>query len=222
MNQIKLDLGKKKVLDLKKELNISDVKAQVVLALDFSGSMGHLYRDGTVQSVLERLLPIALGFDDNGAIDFYLFEDGYVKVGEINTNNIDGMAERVMKQYSMGGTNYSPVINGIVRDFGTRLPADLPTYVIMISDGDNGDHGATKTSLIKASEQPIFFQTVGIGNTSFSFLEKMDTMSGRKVDNAGFFKIRDINQVSDDELYKLLLTEFPSFLAEVKKLGMLK
>lgn len=70
-----LDLRKQLVLDLKKEKGI-DGKAQVVVAMDYSGSMSQLYRNGAVQLLVERLFPLALGFDDNGTLDFYLFDGG--------------------------------------------------------------------------------------------------------------------------------------------------
>lgn len=222
MNQVKLDLGKKKVLDLKKELNISDVKAQVVLALDFSGSMEHLYRNGQVQQTLERLLPIALGFDDNESIDFYLFHNDSIKVGEVNRDNIDTIIETVRRKYHMGGTNYAPVINEIVKDFKGNKPLDYPVYVIFITDGETDNKDGVERAIKNASEHGIFFQFVGIGNESFSFLRKLDTMSGRQNDNANFFQTPDLSKVSDDELYKLLLTEFPSFIVSAKGLGMIK
>ena len=71
------------------------------------------------------------------------------------------------------------------------------------------------------SKEPIFWQFVGLGNDSFDFLEKLDDMSGRYVDNADFFKIRNINKVSDKELYNQLLNEYPEWLKLVKSKGML-
>ena len=47
-------------------------------------------------------------------------------------------------------------------------------------------------------------------------------MEGRRVDNAGFFAIDDYNAVSDEALYDRLLKEFPSWLAEVRRLGILR
>ena len=49
--------------------NLLNTKARVAVALDFSGSMSRLYKDGSVQAVIERLLPIAVQFDDNGEMD---------------------------------------------------------------------------------------------------------------------------------------------------------
>lgn len=108
----------------------------------------------------------------------------------------------------------------MVKKFG--LPADLPTYVIFITDGDNGDHAEAERAVREASAAPIFFQFVGIGRESFPFLSKMDTMSGRVIDNANFFSVSNLGQKSDDELYKLLLTEFPSYVKEARTKGLIK
>lgn len=62
------------------------------------------------------------------------------------------------------------------------------------------------------SKTPIFIQFVGIGNERFRFLEKLDDLDGRYVDNANFFSISDINKIQDHELYSLLLKEYPQWL----------
>lgn len=57
---LSLSLSKKKV---------ANVKAQVGVALDISGSMLHLYTSEVMQEYINRILPVALKFDDNGVID---------------------------------------------------------------------------------------------------------------------------------------------------------
>lgn len=74
MTQQLLDLRKQQIVDLKKARGIT-TKAQVVVAMDYSGSMQYEYRDGTVQRLTEKLFPLALEFDDNGELDFYLFDN---------------------------------------------------------------------------------------------------------------------------------------------------
>ncbi|SIC26393.1 Uncharacterised protein [Mycobacteroides abscessus subsp. abscessus] len=53
-------------------------------------------------------------------------------------------------------------------------------------------------------------------------LEKLDTMEGRYIDNANFYHFKDIEQVSDEELYDHLLDEFPSWIKEAREKGVLK
>ena len=58
----------KTVVDLshKSGVDLGATSAKVVVVLDFSGSMSTLYRNGTVQKTINRLVPLGLTFDDNG------------------------------------------------------------------------------------------------------------------------------------------------------------
>ncbi len=232
----KLDLRKAIVLNLKKNIGLENQKAQVVLALDYSGSMGHLYSNGSVQRLVERILPLGLGFDDNGEVDFYLFESGQRKLPEnITLKNIEGYIDKkIMGKYQMGGTEYAPVINAIVKEFGNNSskgflgmskkqePMEYPVYVIFITDGANSDKTDAEKAVIEASKHGIFFQFVGIGGAQFPFLEKLDNLSGRNIDNANFFKVENLENQTDEQLYGQLLTEFPSFIKEARTKTMIK
>lgn len=233
-----INLRKQQVINLKKEIGIGGVKAQVVLALDFSGSMSTLYSNGTVQETLERVLPIGLAFDDNQEVDFYLFHDTYIKVDpSITMATIAGLAAKIDRKYSKGGTNYAPVINKIIQEYrpitaevkagGLRgmlggketkvEAAKYPVYVIMITDGANFDKEATKAAIIEASKLNIFIHFVGIGpdKGEFKFLEKLDsTLIGKALDNVSFMYIEDLNKISDDQLYRGFMKEFPNWFKQ--------
>lgn len=231
---VKLNLNKEEslvALDLRKEEvnllclekpELSNLKSRVALVLDYSGSMGPLYRNGTVQSVVERILPIAMQFDDNAELDLWIFENGYKRLGAITKENFYGYVKNeIMAKYRMGGTNYAPVMQDVAKKYINEEPASLPNYVIYITDGDNSDKTATTNFMKEVSKEPIFWQFVGVGNDSFAFLEKLDDMGGRYVDNADFFRIKDINKISDKELYNNLLNEYPEWLKLVKSKGMI-
>ena len=49
------------------------VRARVAVILDYSGSFCFEYQSGVIQEVVERLLPIGLKFDDDKAIDMFIF-----------------------------------------------------------------------------------------------------------------------------------------------------
>lgn len=234
-----LDLRKEKVLDLKKKKGLQGQKAAVILVLDYSYSMQPLYNNGKVQELVERILPLGLAFDDNGEVDFYLFHSGSIKVPEnITMENVFGyINKRVIGKYEMGGTNYAPVINNVIdqffprsggRFFGLGKPKrkegtiEDPVYVIFITDGENGDENATEDAIRQASKHGIFFQFIGIGDQQFYFLQKLDDLRGRNIDNANFFTVPDLARKSDDELYELMLNEFPSFITEARQLKLIK
>lgn len=103
----------------------------------------------------------------------------------------------------------------------SSLSKDIPTFVFFITDGDNFDQNQTESFIKAVSKYPIFWQFVGIGRERFSFLSRLDDLPGRYIDNANFFKIDDLSSIADEQLYEKLLNEFPSWLKEVKRKGML-
>lgn len=227
----KIDERKGIVLNLKKEKGIENQKAQVALCMDISGSMSSLYRSGYVQQVIERLVPVALQFDDNGELDLYMFSDNCKKhKNNVTLTNLDGFVQNeILTNYSFGGTEYAPPINLIRKEvessgksflgFGGNKPKKLkyPVYVIFITDGENADKNYAEEAIREASKHGIFFQFVGIGSAAFPFLEKLDNLSGRFIDNANFFKVPDLNRMSDSDLYSKLLNEFPSWITLAKQ-----
>ena len=97
----------------------------------------------------------------------------------------------------------------------------IPTLVLFFTDGDcnYNDRQNTEHALIKASKYPVFFQFIGIEDGS-EFLEELDEMDGRLVDNANYFKMPSLEHpISDKELYQLLLKEFPSYITKIKQLN---
>jgi hypothetical protein len=72
-------------------------------------------------------------------------------------------------------------------------------------------------SLIKKD----FFNKFSTSSTGFNFLEKVDNLEGRVIDNADFFQIYKINEMNDIDLYKGLLQELPEWIISVKSLGLI-
>ena len=97
-------------------------------------------------------------------------------------------------------------------------PVKDPVYVVFITDGENSisDNQYAKNEIVEASKQPIFFQFIGIGNSEFQFLNDLDNMSGRFIDNANFFQCNDIGNMTDYELYEKLMNEYPQWISEAK------
>lgn len=237
MDLTKIDLRKEKVINLKKEAGIVADKAQVVLVLDRSGSMKHLYTNGTVQDTVERILPLGLAFDDNGEVDTYIFGSNYSKINSpITRQNLEGYVNtEINNKHSYDGdTKYAPVLNAIKDEFkpkksgglfgfgGKDEPMEYPVYIIFITDGENSDKDRSEKVIREMSQQGFFIQFIGIGRESFSFLSKLDDLDGRLIDNANFFKVQDINSMSDDTLYKGIMAEYPGWSKQARSMGLIK
>jgi hypothetical protein len=58
--------------------------------------------------------------------------------------------------------------------------------------------------------------------SEFSFLEELYVLPNRYIDNANFFSVEDPEEVTDEELYDLLMAEYPQWLILAKEKQMLK
>ncbi len=212
-----LELLKQKCDIAVENAGLGEQKARVSLALDISVSMRPLFNKGTVQRVCERLLALGMRFDDDASVDVFLFGNHNYEVGELTKENVEGFVEReiIGKHKLEGKTNYAGVMKRIVEKYTREY--GKPAYVLFLADGNNHDETEAEQAIIKASGAPIFWQFVGIGQQKFEFLERLDDIPYRQIDNADFFPLNDIDDISDEELYKKMLTEFPGWLEEAKR-----
>lgn len=195
--------------------NMSNHTARVAIAMDYSGSMSDMFRNGAVQDVITRLLPIALKFDDNGELESWLFSNGYERLKPVTISNYDNYAKEFMlkAKMSMGGTEYAPVLRNIVQYYKDKHPSEIPAFIIFITDGDNWDEHETNNIVRELSNYNMFVQFVGIGRDSnFNYLRNLDDLSGRKHDNTGFIAVADMNMMDDERLYTEMLRQYNDWL----------
>lgn len=229
-------IGKEKVwreLEIRKDkirqlhigkTDFGHLTSRVAVVLDTSGSMRKSFENGDVQSTLERLLPLAMAFDDDGSMELWTFNHGFKRCKSITRDNIYGYVDENIRDIS-GGTNYAPVIYDICDYYITEVPEKIPNYIIFITDGDNDDKYLTDKAIKAASHFPIFFQFVGLSEwyNRFDYLQKLDDMPGRYIDNANFFKVKSLTEedCDDNEIYKKLLAEYPEWLNNAKVKAMI-
>src|SRR6478735_577726 len=102
--------------------------AKVALVLDYSGSMGSSYRSGAMQRLAEKVLALGTQFDDDGAIDFFVFDSSAAHLGEISIDDFAGSVDRLTNGRSMGSTNYADAFLTIRDHFGFA-PAAPPAQI---------------------------------------------------------------------------------------------
>lgn len=215
---------KKNVVNLDKCLiNLSKTKgvdmgthrAKVAAVIDFSGSMRSLYKNGAVQRTLNRLVPLGLRFDDNGELDVWIFHDGYKRLDGMELSNFETYVNEVIMGSGerFGMTSYSPVLKDVMRKYIDEEPSSYPAFVIFITDGSNDDKRKTDEVIRLSSKYNMFVQFVGLGNDdAFTYLKKLDDLTGRVVDNTGFIEVSDFDKLTDDELYNKLLEQYIDWL----------
>lgn len=223
-----VSLAKAAGVSLEKK-GLSEHVAKVCLVLDVSASMRSLFRRGVVQQLVDRLLALACWLDDDRSVDAFLFDSRAIDAGPITLENSSGRAQAIVDKYRLGGgTDYAPVIQ-MVRKFygygGERTepvsPAKLPVYVLFVTDGGCSDRRESELAVRAAAYEPIFWQFVGVGGERFAFLEKLDDLKNRYIDNADFADISDPSSLSDREMYERLMQEYPDWVRKAKRQGLL-
>jgi len=243
-----ISLQKAAAVSLKKN-KLDGVKARVIMVLDASGSTHRMWPK-TMQAATDRLATVALNLDDNGELEFWVYATGAKQFDNVTLSILDnyianiqaggtgassapagkkgGVFSGLFGSSSGGGIvpglgydNNEPIVMKPILD-DCKGASDIPTLVLFVTDGGIDKDRDIQKLLVEASSFPIFWQFIGLGGSSYGVLEKLDTMTGRKVDNAGFFAIDDFQKITDAQLYDRMLTEFPLWLEKVKAMGILR
>ncbi|MFN2746438.1 vWA domain-containing protein [Bacillus sp. z60-18] len=219
-----IDLQKKSLNIVLEKKQLTDVKAKVGLVLDITGSMRGLYKQGTVQKTVERVLAVADRFDDDGMLDVWVYDNEFSRLAPITEKDFSGYVNREIinnaEVHKFGRNNEPPVMKDVLQKYTVEEGSEYPAFIVFINDG--GCKKSIKPIIEASSDKPLFWQFVGIGGGNFDFLKKIDELEGRFVDNANFFHIEEIDRLTDDELYDSLLNEFPKWLREAKQKGIVK
>lgn len=241
-----ISLVKKVGISLEKA-GLSGHKARVALCLDISASMSRLYSSGQMAAFTDRILALAARFDDDGELDVFLFGTSVQQPEPMDLGNSRGYVDNLMRRYKLeGGTYYGAAMKAIRQHYypnggrgGKPISDRMPVYVMFVTDGQTMDEKVSEQQIREASFEPIFWQFMGIGKSNksgnnkkkgffarllesdFSFLEKLDTMEGRYIDNANFFSVDKPDEESDEDLYELLLSEYKAWLPLARQKGLL-
>jgi hypothetical protein len=186
--------------------------------------MHGLYKRGVVTQAVERMAAVAAQLDDDGTMQVWAFASSARQLPDLTIADLPRWlpANVSARPSGVGGSNNEPVVIDQVRRWIAANPAPDPTLVLFFSDGGVHRNAEIERELRAAVEEPIFWQFVGLGNANYGILERLDTMTGRRVDNVGFFAVDDIARLSDAELYDRILTELPSWLRAATAAGILR
>lgn len=225
----RISLRKEAVRVSLEKKGIGGLRARVAVALDATGSMRRMYKEGVVAEIVERMAAIALQVDDDGALDAWIFATEFARLPPLRVAEIEAwthdnlrMHEAVAadgRRVSLGGRNNEPQVIEDILAFYDASPGE-PVLVLFFSDGGVAKSAQIARLLREASNRPVFWQFIGLGHGRYGILEKLDTLDGRFIDNAGFFAVDDIARISDTELYQRILSEFPAWLTSAKAHGM--
>jgi hypothetical protein len=196
-------------------------RAAVYLVADRSGSMVNHYSSGAIQRLAEQTLGLSANLDDDGIVPVIFFDNVAYPAVEVSLDDYRGVIAREHQRLGqMGGTRYDVAIEAVIKHYTASRATD-PAFVVFQTDGEpnRGTEGIVETAIRQAATLPIFWQFVGFGH-NFAFLESLDELDGRVIDNAGFFAVGDNpGALSDGDLYDRLMGEFPQWLAAARAQG---
>ncbi len=226
----KLDLRKREVAKVLLDKGTPGVRARVVLVIDKTGSMHRQYSKKRIHEVVERMVPIAVQVDDDGKLEPYLYAVSFVRLPDIAVHEVEEWSSTYLHLSGVhGGIDYKPIggVNDELPIMGEIISsltpgATMPTLVLFFTDGGFNQKKQISALMKEAAVLPAFWQFVGLGKANYGVLERLDTMEGRVVDNAGFFSVDDIGKISDAELYRRLLSEFPDWLRAARAAGIVR
>ncbi|MEE2058411.1 vWA domain-containing protein [Rhodococcus artemisiae] len=226
----KLDLRKREVAKVLLDKGAPGVRARVVLVIDKTGSMNRQYTKKRIHEVVERMVPVAVQLDDDGTLEPYLYAQSFARLPDITVHEVEAWSETYLHLNGVhGGIDYKRIggINDELPIMGEIISSltpgtTMPTLVLFFTDGGFHQKKQISDLMKEASGLPAFWQFIGLGKANYGVLERLDTMKGRVVDNAGFFSVDDIGKVSDAELYRRLLSEFPDWLRAARGKGIVR
>lgn len=225
-------------ISLEKGLKPGTDKAAVGAIFDSSGSARSLYMSGEIQRVSDLAFAAGLVLDDDGTVPVAFFDNRAYDLGEITLSNCQGFIARQNPNWGM--TSYSSALRWIIETAGyghvnlggglfhrnsplsIKATAPYPFFAIFVTDGEpnRDDEGPAAALLTQMSQLPIFVQFVGVGPHKFEYLHGLDDLSGRLVDNAGFFEAKGASGTQEGMLNGLL-NEFPQYLVAARAAGLI-
>ena len=203
------------VVELKKK-NLEDTTAHVALAINISDSMENSYDNGIIQGIVNKILPIAIHFDENSELDFWHYANKSRQKIIVNMKNYESSVPKDWEYLTdlFGSMNNETVImEKIIEEYKN---SNVPVYVIFVTDGGIYEESKIKKLIIESSRLPIFWQFVGASGSDYGIIANLNNIKDKYIENTNFFSIDDFEAISNSELYSQLLNKFPSWLKEAK------
>ncbi|MET7776268.1 VWA domain-containing protein [Streptomyces mirabilis] len=219
-----VSLTKAAAVSLEKR-GLTGQRAAVYLVVDRSYSMKDYFANGSVQHLADQVLGLSANLDDDSTVPLVMFDNRPYPVVEISLDRYQGVVADQHRMHggeiSMGGTMYVPAMNAVIKHHHDSGATD-PAFVIFQTDGAPQDHDATRLLLAQASTKPIFWSFLGFGRNKVDFLQQLDKMRGRLVDNASYFHAgADPRGLTDAAVYDGITQEFGTWLAAARAKNLL-
>ncbi|MDQ0269196.1 hypothetical protein J2S17_001066 [Cytobacillus purgationiresistens] len=126
----------------------------MALVLDISGSMRHLYKNGTVQKVVERILAVASQFDDDGSLDVWVYDNEFSRLKPVTEADFEGYVDDYILNndliHKFGRNDEPPVMDDVIQKYTVEDPVQtqLLSSLSMIADAKGQSRSQSYPPLI--------------------------------------------------------------------------
>lgn len=200
---------------------LNGIRAEVLLILDHSGSMHGNYQNGTVQQLVERALGFALQIDADGTVPVVRFDSYLHPAIDVDLSNYADVA-RTKLLGRMGSTDLAMALEYVMTEV---CQATKPLFVIVITDGQPDNAAEASKRVAQLSQYPAFLKFLSLpdqgAHRGRAFLQGLDDMDGRLLDNADAKFIDDPAGMADLAFADAMIDEFDSWVAEARRVGLL-
>ena len=203
---------------------LNGIRAEVVMLLDHSLSMDGNYRNGTVQTLVERALGFALQVDYDGTIPVIRFDRIAHPAIEVTLSNYADVARASLyEREKMHNTNLTGALDAVLRH---APKIDKPLYVVVITDGRPNDARSAAQAVQTLASYPVFLKFLAVPDRGEfpgkQFLQDLDDMGGRLVDNADSKFIDDPAGMTDLAFAEAMVDELDTWFTAATRAGLLR
>lgn len=217
---------------------------RVGLCMDISGSMQGFYQNGVVQDTVDRLLAVAMKFDDDGSMDMWTFNNSFTRLEPATEKSYGKYVKQEILNKSgvdkWGGTSYAPCFADVVDFYYGNNSSSLKIKASGLMGKLFGSKPQQATPSTTSSSDPAvcLFITDGACDDARQSAAMLAAASQHKIywhmvgiggshnfkflqeqadllPNVGFINMNSL-AMSDEELYNQMITE--EFLDFVKSI----
>lgn len=205
--------------------NAADIKIEVEIAIDKSGSMPSLYRNGTIQTIIEALFPFASYYNQNQKLSLCTYSDDVKIQSPVSGNNLYNyiINEIMMNQpfTVCGSRNFFPVMNYIFKKHKEINRSNCSRLVFLVTNGDAYDQDGYRKLLMESSQSNLFWQFINLETNWQRDIMQNNQFCSQCANNIGFLRFPIDNPVFQERLYHLLLNKFLIWEKEARIKGII-
>ncbi|MGM9991999.1 MAG: VWA domain-containing protein [Candidatus Bruticola sp.] len=197
-------------------LGLSQSRAKVILALEASLNTANFFANGSMQTLVSKIFPIAELLNPAKELEYWLFGGRSKKMFTIKRDNLAAAIPNDWGSLMWSLGEHKNEITAMADIITSHQPVAMPVLVMFVTSGNPAIDNHLEQMLVNASQLPLFWQFLGIGGTNYGILNRLENIGNLAYNNAKFATISGFSQQSSPELYKFLLSGFSKWIRDIR------